>query len=378
MKKFFSIIITLTLILGISKPIYALTSENAANNILKLTLDDCYKYLETNNKELLLMDEKIRILDRQYKESLDKAEDGRIKTSGTDFPEMNYKKDELLNWKRKLLELDNAKGDKSDRLENLKESVQNQYIGALQIQSDKESIQKEIDSLEKKIEQFNLRIRLGQIKNSDVNPLKIQKSQLVSQLNMKSKELNLALLSLKQNLYIDLGKEIYLEPVKLDYIKFNDVNIEKRISDAVDKSSSLAKQNKDLELAKLEYDIVVKYGDDDKDDDYDVPPEALDIEVSIKDKEIKLADARTNHETSLWTSYYNLKNLEDNVEIERLNLESAEITFNLTQVKVKTGLATGLDESNDRIALDKQKNVLQKIINQYVLQSQIFENSLNS
>ena len=89
-------------------------------------------------------------------------------------------------------------------------------------------------------------------------------------------------------------------------------------------------------------------------------------EVSVKETEYSLVNARNSEESSLWSDYYSLLNQEDQIEIERLNVQIAENDYNVTATKLELGLVKPLDELNASIALKNANNTLQTAINNYM------------
>ncbi|MDF2521902.1 MAG: hypothetical protein K0R84_2530 [Clostridia bacterium] len=365
MKKILSILAALAIMFNISVA-YADTVDIKVNNTRYLSLEEAVKSIESNNPDIKLIDRKIIIVERQYRDALARADYATGKTSTVQSINTSYRKDELLNWKKSLYTLNNLKHDRQDNLRSLASSVTKQYLDALLTQEDIKNIQYEIDNLDKSIKQLEARVSLGTAKESDVKSLEAQKIQLVSQLNSTRRQLNLDLLQLKRDLGILATTNIYLMPVERELKLFNDKDIDIRIAKALENNYEIEKKRQELELTKLEYNIIMNNAI------VNLPPEANSLETSIKDKEAALGEELLSQEASLWSTYYNLKNLEDNIEIEKLNVETSQINFDMVSAKVEIGMLTELDLAKARLDLSKQKINLERAINEYMLAADNF------
>lgn len=374
MKRVACLLIALLFLTIIPITSFASSSETKAADATGLTLDDALKNIEQNNFDIKLLDEKIKVYERQYKDAVDRANAYKgMSFDGEDRSDkIKHLKDKSLTPIRKLYDLNNLKHDREEKIKSLMIDVERQFTSVSMLQDNTQNIKAELDNLNKKISETELKIKKGLLTSTSLTPLKSQKIQLASQLSSFQRQLNEALLTLKKNLGIELSKEINLSPLKLELKKFDDADVEKRISEALENTYDFKNLTKDLELTKIEYEIVKDNSDLDANNQ-----DLNQLEIDLKNKEVTLNDVKPTLELNLWSTYFNLKNLEDEIEIQKLNLESAEITLNTTSAKVKTGKDTTTNELNARLALDKQKNALQKAINDYMLAVKNFEKLIN-
>jgi hypothetical protein len=381
MKRLICFLIAAILLASVPTSTLAITNEEPSKTEVKtenndqtaLNLEEAFEYIEKNNIEIKLLDEKIKITERQYKESLDMANYLKGKDfSGEETTDaVKHEKDQKLTHKRKLYDLNNLKHDREEKLKDLKADIEKQFTSVSLQQENTLSIQSEINNLDKKMEEEKLKVKLGTITDINLKNLQSQRTQISNQLNLSKRQLNEALLTLKKNLGLELSKEISLAPLKMELKKFDERNIEERLTKAIESSYEYKKQQEDVELTKVEHNIIKDNTDLDgnKQDLYS-------IEVTLKNKEIGLEDVKPTLEFTLWSTYFSLKNLEDEIEIQKLNLESAEITLNTTAAKVKVGMDTALNELNARLSVAKQKNAVQKAVNDYMLAAKSFERQL--
>jgi hypothetical protein len=371
MKKFISFLLLLAFTFGLPSS-YIVASANS----ISLTFEQALDIVEKNNSEIKLLDKKITIYERQYNDDLKKAKEAEWNVKYNGKIDLDMKMKELVNWRKKLLELNNQKNIRDERLIELKLDVQKYYLNSLLLQDEIQNLQNELLTVDKKIGQINAKIKSGQLKPTDSNSLKTQRSQLVSLINTTKRQLDTSILDLKKLIGMDSKSQIALAPYKVEFKKFDDKDMEKKIKESIEKSYEIIRSIEDLKITKIEYDITAEYAHDDDENDEELSMEALQLEVSLKDKELGIGDLTSSSETKLWSSYYNLKNLEDTIEIEKLNLLISEIELTFVQSKVKVDLANFNDESNVRVAVSKQKSKLQRHINDYCISALSFRNEL--
>jgi hypothetical protein len=330
---------------------------------------DALKNIEYADQEMQLFDRKLALYQKQYYASLSDAV--RAKSSGGSS-DTDMRKREMLNWRVKLNNYENLKYDRADFLDNVKMKFEKNYIHGTQLQIDRDVIKKELEKLEITIKQSKLKLDLGLIKASDMDKLDSTKSQLTAQFNSVQRQLDTIMISIKKSLGIDNSKNITLIATNKQYSKFDDSLIEERIMVTTQSSYDLEKAKKDLDLTSLEYYIVTTYSEGSS------PLEADSLETSIEDKEHSLITSTYDREATLRNSYYSLKNLEDNIEIQRLNVKIANQNLLDVKTKVKLNKAIALDEMVATINLSKAENKLQSLINEYMITQASVTNKLKA
>lgn len=369
MKKLFALLMMSVMIFSSFAVVSADEVSGQQTQIISLSLEDALKKVETDNPELKLMDMKIAIADTEYWQSLDDADAAKDKFSKTIEDKIANEKVKQIDWQRKLITLNNLKYDRNEKLKSLKLDITKQYMSLQLSQKDIENSQIDLTNLDTKINDMLLKVKLGLVREIDVKSLQAQRLTMQSQIDKSKGQLEIDMLSFKNALGIDTKTNLYLFPVQKEYATFNDYDIANRIAAALAKSHDVENAQKDYDLTVLEKDITAKY--------YDyVPSTVKDLETTVVDKASTLDNTKRSVEASLWTAYYNLKSLEDSVEIARLNVAIDELNLQITQAKVKAGQATAATESNDKLTLEKQKASFQKAINDYMITIDEFVNQL--
>jgi SMC interacting uncharacterized protein involved in chromosome segregation len=334
-----------------------LTPYAAKEGALVIPLADALKNVEYTHPQIQLTDKKLLLYKKQYYASLSEAVRAKTNSDTTDT-EMRQK--ELLNWRQKLNDLENLQHDRKALLDDMRIDFEKNYINGVQLQSDRDVLKKEVEKGELNIQQAKLRLKLGLIKESDLEKLNSAKAQLTAQLNSTERQLEANSLTIKQALGLQSGKSILLVPTNKAYVQFNDSKIGEAITAAAAQSYDMEKLQKDLELTKIAYHIAITY--------FEGPtPNGDSLENSVTEKEHSLQTSLLQQEASLWNSYYSLKNLEDNIEIQRIAVKQAERNLTNVATRIKLNQATSMDELVASIDLAKAKNQLQSLINQYML-----------
>jgi hypothetical protein len=343
------------------KPV-SLVVFNEKDGKLVIPIMDALKNIEYSDPQIKLYNKKIELYKKQYYISLGEA----ISAEAYEYPEnIDNKKREVLNWKVKLNSYENLKHDRIDVIDNVKLKFEKNYVKGVQLQKDKEVVTQELSKLEMTIKQNTLKLNLGLIKASDLDKLNSAKAQLLAQLSSIDRQLDSISVSIKQSLGIDSSKSISLVPFNKVYEKYDDKSIDQQIKDACTNSYNLVKVNNEIYLAKIEYEMLTS------------PFEADALENSIQEKEYSIKTIALEEEAKLLNSYYALKNLEDNIEIQRISIDLAKRSLAEIKTKVKLSKATAMDELTASINLAKAENKLQSLISEYIFTQASFVKSLN-
>lgn len=374
MKKLICLITGITVILGTSSISFAKAAEvsDAGNTIYSIsavitvprsiTLNEALNTIETVNPDIQLLDKKIDLLNAQY-------ERDKSKSSAPDGEDLDYDLQKDYNFKESLNNLNAAKSDRSEKLKSIKNDFKKQYFNALCDQQDMDSINKSIENLNNKIENQNMKIQLGQATENSMDSLNTQKSNLQTSLNQLNVQLQSELLTIKQYLNLDMSQQVTLTNDKEDYIKFDDSNIGERIGDAVNKNPDILKQQNSLDLLKSKTGIYMHYYSK-------YENQIRGFQINIDQSRMSLENEELTTEINLWQSYYNLKNAEDTVEQEKTNLQNAEDDLNIAQTKYNVGVIdkTAVEDAN--ITLKQQKTKVERAVDNYMVLSESFKNSL--
>lgn len=329
---------------------------------LVIPMADALKNIEYTDPQIILYNKKVELYKKQYFISLGEA----ISAEAYEYPEnIDNKKREVLNWKVKLNNYENLKHDRIDVIDNVKLQFEKNYVKGVQLQKDHGVVAQELAKLETTIKQNALRLNLGLIKASDMDKLNSTKAQLLAQLNSIDRQLESVMIDIKQSLAIDMSKSIALVPFSKAYEKFDDKSIDQQIKDAAANSYNLVKANNELYLVKREYEIVTNMFEADA------------LENTIEEKQHAIKMIAIEEEAKLLNSYYALKNLEDSIEIQRINVDLAKQSLEDIKTKLKLNKVTAMDELTATISLAKAENKLQSLISEYMFTQASFNNSLD-
>lgn len=363
MKKLFTVILSAALLMTSTFSIFAQDSAEVKDKTLEISIDQIPDMLNKGNPELKLMDEKMVILKKQYDNA--NARSGILdRVYASDPKVIDNWKDILLTPKKYEYDINNLKYDREDRFNALKLETERQYYDAQVTANEIENVKTEISNTEVKIKNAKLKLSLELIKESDVEPLYLQQMQMKSQLNSSERELENTLLDIKKSLGIDTGTVLKLKPADRELKYLDDKNIDDKIKKSAEGSYELKRKSQELDLAKIEYGIYERFDSESQ--------EEKDLKITVKGKELDLKDTVTNEEVSLWTSYYNLKNLEDNIAVEKLSQRIAQIDLDIAKAKQGEGFITSADYTDSVLALHKQNTRVQKAINEYMAAAERF------
>jgi predicted nucleic acid-binding Zn-ribbon protein len=392
MKKKLGISMALMMTVALSMPVYVLadasgdisttnttttttTSSNAASasvsaattttsSSLSLSLDDAVSRVETGYNQIVLDDQYIQILDRQYQEAL-ATQQSLQQTQGssiveTDMENLKY------NAPNALYNLNNQKHQRDIDLKNAKVTVTNEYESILAAQMQVEYIKQEIASLQKDMDSINAKIQVGVDKPSDIEPDKATMATYQASLSSAQNGIQSSMISLKNDLGIDLNTQLILTSKPMTYTKYDDTNLDGKIQTAIQDSYTMKSLQQQIDNTKILYSIYQEYSDGNADS----------TQINIEALQNQLNQTPNNITVQLKTQYNSLKSLQNTIEADNLGIEAAQINFNTTQQNYNQGQATSLDVIKAQLQVSNAKNTLQQDVISYMTASMNFQNAL--
>lgn len=338
-----------------------------------LTLDGVLGSIEKNNVEIQMDDQKILLYQRQYDRDHQNAMLNADKEP-VNFPAGQYAAVKItvdVTPKQDEQNIQDAKYDRDDALQNLKFSAEQQYLNAINAQDQITTINAQIANVDKKIAQTNAKIQQGQLTNDALQSLQVQKSQFEASLNTPKSQLQQCELNVKQAIGLDLNTDVSLVlPESKEFVKFDDSNIQSRIDSAVNNSYDMKKITNNIAILKIQQDIYKQYS-------YNDATGEVNTGLSIENLQNSLYNTQLNLKTNLWNSYYSLKNSEDLVNTENIKVENAQMNYDNTSAKVKAGVLTEVDLDSAALALQSEKISLKNAQDNYSIASEQFQYDLS-
>ncbi|MBC2581562.1 hypothetical protein [Clostridium sp. DJ247] len=374
MRKKLSFLIALAISLSVTTAAFAdaapAVPSNTTNNIsinndtITLTLEDALNSIEKNNTELKLMNDKINILNKQYDIDHNYATtiDTSVKTP-TAVLTNQYLQAKLLQEVVPLNDaqkIEDAKKSRDERLNIIKFDMQRQYLNVLTCKDQIDNINKTLANIDEKIKQLQEKIKVGQAASDALDSLNLQKIQLSSQISDIQHQIDQSLLTIKQYLNIDLNKNLNLSAAKKDYVKFDDTDIVNKIYAAFDKDYSRKSLKNNIDIVKKQNDIYFKYS-------HNSFTGETSTQSTIVDLQNSLITANDGLQHVLWSYYDILKDKENAVETQRLTEKSAQETYDKAKKNFDVGITDKATLDSAALDLDKQKNLTQRTVNEYMV-----------
>lgn len=331
---------------------------------LSLSLEDALNRVENSYNQIVLDDRHIEILEKQYKQAL--AYQKTIRENISNPMEEDDEKTLSLNVPVALYELNNKKHEREVNLKTAKVTIMNEYESILAAQLNIDYINEEILKLQNEINALDTRIKVGLAVESDRKQLEAAMVMCKARLNSAENAMKSAMISLKNDLGINLNTDVELTSKPIGYVKFDDAKLDDRIQSAIENSYKIKALKQQIENAKIEYDIYDRHSNINKDA----------VEITIETLKNQLEQTPNSIKVQLKTQYNALQSLESVIKADKLSIEAAEISLNNAQQKYKVGQNTYLDVLNAQLQLSKAKNTLQQDIISYMTTAQRFENSL--
>ena len=334
------------------------------HGVVSLSLGVMNNRIKIDNDDYLVSQKRADI----YQRRLSSAMHDKYLAENRDAPQpvfsaqrVAHEKQLYTDWRNAELEYERYQNELKEKYDRIKSDYKKQYTDILDMEKGMNTYRDEMLKLNANMEQLAAQISVGVAKAADMDVYDAQKLKLEADMAARQRDIELAKYNLKADLKIDQIKDIKLAEFNETFIRFDDARIERLIKTSVEGSFSVLSNEKKLQILKDERAIMLQW-----DREGAMLTNLQSNEISIKETEYALINARNTEESGLWSDYYSLLNQEDQIEIERLNLKIAENDYNVVTVKLTQGLLTPLDEQNSRISLENAKAALQTAINNYM------------
>jgi len=318
----------------------AATVFGASNNVTgTVDLNDLIRLTTSNNSELNLFEQKIKVKEKWYRDSL-KDKDG----------ESAYEEDirKYVTPFRRDLEIKDLEWQRSRKQDEVVLNTTKMYYAILNKDAMIENQKKRIERLKKVLENKKKRIEAG---------IDAEYTIIEDEANLKEAEVILKQLqneeqNLRMELNINIGNEVTqkldFKKVEIPYNEYNLDDINKVISTKLEKSYTIKKLIEEQKIDIKEKDIVEDYVDDDASEleklasiDYEARVEELEDELLTLKYDIE--DEKKNIEAKIRTDYNNILNLQNEVLMKKLTYENANINLKAEEAKYKAGKSTQMN-----------------------------------
>lgn len=375
MRKKLSLVIALAITLSTATTTFAAAENVNTNNTtnsstqvdtstLSLTMDEALSSIEKNNTEINLMKKKIDVLNKQY--DLDHDIAIQTLTDGAGIDKLQARTLQLITPLQDEQKIKNQKYDIDVRLNNIKFDTERQYLNILTCNDQIDNINKTLTNIDEQIKKLQQQINLGLATEDQLNPLNVQKSQLIDQIDAINAEIDNSNLIIKQYLNVNLKRSLTLVPSKKDFSKFDDTNISDKIEQALEKDYGVSEAKDSIDIAQKQRDIC-------KQVDNDSSGNLSSAESNLLNAQNALIAAKANAKSNLWNKYYALKSAENAVDTQDLSEKSAQADYDKAKSNYDNGMIDKVTLNTTALALDKLKNSHQRATNEYMILQEQFK-----
>ncbi|WP_373844613.1 TolC family protein [Clostridium sp.] len=382
MKKNLSIVIGLAMAISMGTSCFAKdevsssgTTESTVSQDISdysnFTLDNLLKLIETNNKEIQMIDQKIllyqRQFDRDHQNALSYADKDKSNYPAGQYASIKVLMDVVPRQDQQNIK--DAENERKETLQNIKFSLEGQYLNAVSCQRQIAVINSQIENMDKQIEQTNAKIKQGQLTSDALENLEVQKSNFITSLNTPKAQLQQYELNIKQAINVDLNMDVTLQEIGREFAKFDDSNIQSRIDQAVNNCYDLQKITNNIETLKIQEAIYKKYS-------YNDATGEVSAGLNIQDAQNSIYTTQLGKRVELWNQYYTLKNSEDTVNTQQIKVDNAKMNYDIAQAKVNAGVLTQVELDSYALALESENVNLKNAVDNYMILSDQFEYAL--
>lgn len=364
MKK---IICILSALLFSIFPLLGSINAYAADNVKELNLFDAIKTVQSTDKQLLLYNRQIEL----YKNQLDNF---YVTRPSFDVSTASTTSDNFLRYSQLQNSLKNLQHDTDKYARDLKRNIELLYLTGSNIQDQLDNYNKELTSIDTQIYNTQLKIKLGSLKQSDLDSLKVQRASLVQQIDSTQNSLDTNLKDLKNALNMDINTNIKLVPYARDYSMFDDSNIADKIDKAAKASYDIVRAKQDMDIANEKYDKAIHA----EPDSLNISTDTITLQVDAQNKKLLYDNAFYDAQKNIWSEYYTLKNLEDTVKVEQLSADSQDIQYKLIKTLEAAQKSIPSDVVSQEVKSIQERTKLHDAINNYMIEVDKFNDMLTN
>lgn len=322
----------------------------------EISLESAIETALSNSKELKLYDDKITYAKQRYDLAYAKSASAMAKGWDDDTELISNKKEELLYPLQRKNQIEQLVWEKQNKAESLERDVTKAYYEVLNKNTLITLREKSVKRLQNELEIKKKQVKSGTEVQSTVTSLQISINQEQQKVSSLIRDRDVQVIKLNGLLGLELGSGTKLKQVDIPSYSVDDINIEKITEELSSKYHDILKAQKDLDEARLEYDIIKKYSS--KPDTNGIE----DVEDRVLDAEYNLEEIKKDTNVKVRSDFNTLLNLLDDIEINRLEFEKTKKLSEIAAAKNKLGQITLVDyekvnanEDEAQIALEKAK-----------------------
>ncbi len=322
----------------------------------EISLDSAIEKALSSSKELKLYDDKITYAKQRYDLAYAKSASAMAKGWDDDAELISNKKEELLYPLQRKNQIDQLIREKENKAQLLRRDVTKAYYEILNKNILLTLREKAVKRLQNELEIKKKQVKSGTDIQSTVTTLQISINQEQQKVNNLIRERDVQIIKLNGLLGLDLSHRTKIKKIDIPFYGVDSINVEKIAEGLSLNYHDIIKADKDLEEARLEYNIVKKYS-------YKPDANGMDeVEDQMLDAEYNLEEIKKDIDVKVRSDYNTLLNLCDDIEINKLECEKTKKLSEISSVKYKLGQITLVEyekvkanEDEAQIALEKAK-----------------------
>jgi len=302
-----------------------------------LSYDEALTLAIENSNTLETIDSRILLAERELKSAVNKSDD--VKTSGitSDSVLLENGKIKALYPSQKNRKLMDLKEERALVASDLEIEVLEGYNT---VKNKKEALQfrkNDLITAEKEYEQMQVKYDLGMIIKNELFKYEIAVNSIESEINTLERDYRKAVIDMNRLIGYPISTTLDLQgKVELSIESIN-YDLETIVEKAKENSKTVRDAYNDYLLKDLERVVINRYSRYEKPDSYD------DLEEEVIDLEEAYEDSKIDAAIEVYTDYYNLLNLEADVDIAALNLELADKSLEIQKVMFDNEMSVYLD-----------------------------------
>lgn len=343
-RKPLAIILTLAVAMGSILPVFAAETGESESDTgsapvkLSLSLEEAYELYKKSDDYALIQaeNESDRATIKEYSEQISNAKEDKANGSGS-TTNINNLKD-----KRSRAQ-ETYEANVQARENAAYQSFMQEYFGMKSREEQFEIAKKTLENKKTSLELTETKYEYGSVSKIDLLNAKISYSQAESSYSHSENELMLARMEFNAYLGINLYSELTLTS-KLEEVALSDVQLEAAIDSALENRSEIKSAEYSLEQAQKSFGSVSAYPSS--------SATYLKGKTSYLKAQINARSAYNDIEIDVTRKYTEMHEKYDTLSLSKMNLESAQESYELELSRYELGMSTLSDVQNAEITLN--------------------------
>jgi len=352
--------LAVSILLGTS--ILATQSFAATPSLTVVSLEEALRLSVYNDPELMLMDDKVALGEKELKQVIANADYLKTKTIYDKDEYVSNRKAYLLTPLKKENSVAALKRQRDEKTNNIKLELMTQYYDVLAKLEQQSDAKRTLETIEKEIEAKSKELLLGKITQLDYNSYEIKKIEAENSVNKANIDLEVSYMKFANIANKPIDFKFTPSPLNKNVTQFTVGDLESVLKNERSQNSELlAKQ-----AAIKEMELEIKINTDSQYEMGNTDSATTILQNDLKAAQKDLVNIEASIDMNLRIDLYKLQSNYDSVLVNKSSFALAQKELDVAKVKYSVGTISLIDYISKQEALDKAESAYNSSITAYL------------